>query len=83
MFRLDAVTGASATMLRVAALLWRGGGEADAAAAAKVAADAVALMKSGMGKSTAQQEMLALADGLHVSSRCRCGSCVTRDSCVV
>ena len=69
MFRLDAVAGASATMLRVAALLWRGGGEADAAAAAKAAADAVAMMKSCMGKCSGQQEMLALADGLHVSRR--------------
>jgi hypothetical protein len=57
-------------MLRVAALLWRGGGEADAAAAAKCAADAVELMRKTAGKKLEEREKLALADGLHVSSSC-------------
>jgi superfamily I DNA/RNA helicase len=54
-------------MLRVAALLWRGGGEADAVAAVTCAAKAVELMKQSAGKRPQQHELLAVADGLHVS----------------
>ena len=53
-------------MLRVAALLWRGGGEADGVLAAQYALQACDKLREGLGKTTVHEQMLALADGLHV-----------------
>jgi hypothetical protein len=58
---------ASASLLRVAALLWRGGGEADGIAASAHSKAACAMLKGAMGRMPSKEDLLSLADGLHVN----------------
>jgi hypothetical protein len=61
------VARASSSLLRVAVLLWRGGGEADGQAAAKNAHAACELLRGSMDVKPSHAELLSLADGMHVS----------------